>query len=233
MRKQLKYIYQGYGFYLMPLFITVAVITLFYKIDMPKLIEIDSIRRELSGIQERLSRLSAKRSLLTSLDEVKLKTEYEQTDLVLPDGKEAPSVLRNLEFSASTSGVFLENFSFAPGKLATEEGYQRKQNEVPLKVVISGTSSQITTFFRITTSVGRVVGLRNLEMAFKEGTASSRASLDLVAYFFLPPEIKFSVEEALPIWGNKESTALSKISEREILVPSPIITRTGKTDLFR
>ncbi|MBI4999659.1 type 4a pilus biogenesis protein PilO [Candidatus Gottesmanbacteria bacterium] len=234
MKEKLGNIFKNYGFYLFPIIAIVAIITLFVKIDLPKIGEIGGVRQQLSGIQERLAKLSAKSQFLASLDEEKLKGDYEKTSLVLPDGKDAPSILRTLEISASVSGIFLENLDLTPGKLATAGArIGEKQNEIPLKVTISGTTPQITTYLEKITSVGRALGIKNLEISFSEGTVSAKVNLELVAYYLFPPQSTGKVEEPLPSLGTEENDTLSEINQRELTIPQPILSPAGKTDLFK
>lgn len=238
MIEQLKTIFKNYGFYLWPVLVVVVIWVIFVRIDLPKISEINRVRQQLSGIKERLAKLSAKSNLLTSLDEEKLKVDLEKTNLVLPDGKDAPSILRNLEISASSSGIFLENLDLTPGKLATKGATPQiggeKSNEIPLRVAINGTTPQITAYLEKITSIGRSLGVKNLEINFGEGTASAKVNLELVAYFLLPPpSVGGGVEEALPTMRAQENDALTKISQRELLAPAPITSPAGKTDLFK
>ncbi|TSC53253.1 MAG: Uncharacterized protein LiPW16_448 [Microgenomates group bacterium LiPW_16] len=234
MKEKLGNIFQNYGFYLFPIIVISAMVVLFIKADLPKIGEINNVRRELSSIQERLAKLSAKSSLLASLNEEKLKGDYEKTSLVLPDGKDAPSILRTLEVSASSSGVFLENLDLSPGKLATREGTRgEKQNEISLKVTVSGTISQITAYLAKITSIGRVLGVKSLEISLTEGTASAKVNLELVAYFLFPPQSTDKVDEPLPSLGTQENDVLSEVIQREIIIPQPILPPFGKSDLFK
>lgn len=234
MKEKLGNIFQNYGFYLFPIIVISAMVVLFIKADLPKIGEINNVRRELSSIQERLAKLSAKSSLLTSLNEEKLKGDYEKTSLVLPDGKDAPSILRTLEVSASSSGVFLENLDLSPGKLATREGTRgEKQNEISLKVTVSGTISQITAYLAKITSIGRVLGVKSLEISLTEGTASAKVNLELVAYYLFPPQSTDKVDEPLPSLGTQENDVLSEVIQREIIIPQPILPPFGKSDLFK
>lgn len=234
MNEKFKNIFKNYGFYLWPVLVVVVISVIFMKINLPKISEINSVRRELSSIKERLAKLSTKSQFLTSLDEEKLKGDFEKINLVLPDGKDAPSILRTLEVSASSSGIFLENLDLSPGKLATGEGTRgEKQNEIPLKVTVSGTISQIITYLAKITSVGRALGIKNLEISFSEGTASAKVNLELVAYFLFPPESAAKVDDPLPSLGPQENDTLTQVAQRELIIPQAILSPAGKTDLFK
>lgn len=236
MKEKLKNIFKNYGFFLWPVLVVVVALVILIKIDLPKISEINLVRKKLSGVQEKLAKLGTKSSLLKGLDENKLKEDLGRTSQVLPDGKDTPGILRTLENSSSVSGIFLEDLNLAPGKIATygatPSAAREKPNEIPLKVSVSGKIPQITLYLSKIVSTGRALGLRNLEMTFSEGTASAKANLELTAFFLPSPYSVAKTDESLPAWGAPETETMAKISQREILVPLPITPGTGKTNLF-
>ena len=232
MIEKLKIIFKNYGFYLFPIVIILVIAFLFIKINLPKIEEIDSVRQQLSSIKERLATLSAKSSLLSSLDENKLTSDLERINLILPDGKDAPSILRTLETSASSSGVFVDELDLSPGRLATSQGTRgEKENEITIKVVIKVTIPQVSVYLEKVTSVGRLIGLNTADISFTEGTDSAKANLELIAYHLLPTNIIAKVDEVLPIWEAQEKDILNQVFQREVITPG--FSPAGKTDLFK
>lgn len=234
MREKLVSIVSLYGFYLWPILAAVVVLVLLVKIDLPKLEQMNQVRQQLSGIQERLTRLSNKRKLLDSLNEEKQRLDLEKTSLVLPDGKDAPSILRTVESSATFSGVLIEELDLIPGKLATHSAdIGETPNEIPIKVTATGTLAQINTFLGRITSIGRAMGIDNLDITFSEGSTSAKLRLALIAYFMAPNPAVGGIEAALPMMGATEDEVLTEIYQREIPLPALIGPSFGKTDLFK
>lgn len=236
MKEKLVAILGNYGFYLWPALVLVTIVYLLVNIDLPKIREIQATRQELTGIQERLANLSAKSNLLASLNVSKLKEDQQKIDLVLPDGKDAPSILRNLEASATVSGVTINDFDLVPGKIAVATVSGEKSNEIPIKIEVSGTMPQIINFLEKITNIGRAMGLRNLEIELKEDSTSDKTRVEFVAYFLAPSEALAkvgNVDEPLSVWGPQENETLVKIYQRELLPPSSIVAPAGKPDLFK
>lgn len=230
MKENLVNIFKNYGFYFWPALVLVVIFVVFTKIDLPQIRQINILRQQLVGIQERLSELTAKSNFLARLDEERLKEDFEKIILVLPDSKDAPSILRNLENSASSSGVYVEDLDLVPGKLATSTAVLgEKPNEIPVRMVIRGTIEQIAAFLEKNVQVGRAMELKSLDLSFLEESTLAKAQLESVAYFLE----KNQVEGPLSPWGDQENTALAKIQQRELLVPSMVIPPAGKTDLFK
>ncbi len=235
MKDKLIIYWENYSFYLWAVLGVIVVITLLIKIDLPKIEEINSKRQELAGIQERLDRLTTKSRVLSSLDNNKLKADTEKVNQVLPDGKDAPSILRNLEVSASISGVIIDDFGLVPGKLAIATTSGDKTNEIPIEIKVSGSVEQITVFLEKITTIGRAMGLKNLEIEFKEASASGKIKLGLAAYFLLPVDAiakTDDINEPLAAWGSQENETINKIYQREI-PPVSQESSSGKEDLFK
>lgn len=236
METNLRNLFKNYNFYIWPFLVGVIILVLLLKIDQPKIAEIALARQELSGIEERLNKLLTKSQLLGSLDKTKLSNDLTKVSLVLPDGKDAPSILRTLEAGASYSGVLVETIDLAPGKLASGSSVMGAagQNEIPLRVTINGTKEQIITYLTKITSVGRTLGLKNMELVYnREGTGSAKVNLELAAYFLLSSTASAKIDEALPALSEKENGLLSQILSRELLAPLVVSSSSGKTDLFK
>lgn len=236
MKTKLLNFFYNYGLFLWPLLVLVVMIVLFVKIDLPKIGEIDVVRRELSGIQERLSRLVTKSNILASQDNNKLQEDLDKINFVLPDGKDAPSILRVVDFAATASGATLQTLDLSPGKIASFAANlpQGEQNALPVQTTVEGRYDQVETFFEKLFSAGRALGLQKVEMTFPEATGAAKISLDLVAYF-LPSsnQEKTEVDDPLPERSDKEEQILKIIYERELLPPTQTNFPLGKPDVFK
>ncbi len=235
---KLTFILKSYGFYFWPVLIVLLILIALVQIDLPKIEQIKAARQELTGIQEKLAKLTAKTDILEALDKNKIKSDYERTSLVLPDDKDAPSILRNIETSASSSGVTIDDLDLNPGKLATTSSkINEKSNEVAVKLTISGTAAQMSDFLKKMASVGRGTGVKSFDLTFaKEGSASAKTRLEVEAYFLLPEAVLAKVgkvDEPLPSLGKEQNAILGQILKRELLIPSSLTSPAGKPDIFK
>jgi Tfp pilus assembly protein PilO len=237
MKSGFKDFWKSSGHYFYPLVALIIVLVIFYNIDAPKMGEINVLRQELVTIQDRLAKLTAKSTVLTGVTEEKLRGDLERVNLVLPDGKDAPSIVRSIEYCSSTSSILVESFGFTPGKLATQTAIvsEERTNEIPLKASVTGKTTDLGNFLKLIASVGRAMAIRGLELRFTDPvrTDDGKIGLDLSAFFLLPPPFSGKVDEPLPNWGTKENSALSGVYSREVLSPEMIIPSTGKIDIFK
>ncbi len=234
MKTKLLNFFYKYGLFLWPSLVFLVMVALFIKVDLPKIGEIDVTRRELSGIQERLNRLVTKSNLLASQDNRKLQEDLEKINFVLPDGKDAPSILRVVDFAASSSGVTLQKLDLAPGKIASFSAGSGEQDILPVQTTVEGRSDQLETFFEKLFRTGRALDLQKAEMTLAETTGSAKLSIDLVAYFL--PSLnrdKIKTDEPLPTRSDKEEQILKIIYERELLPPTQTNFPQGKPDVFK
>lgn len=222
--------------YFPPFFTGVVILVIFLTIDLPKINEILSVRQRLNNIQERLSKLSNKEKLLSVLNVNDLNDKYKKISLVLPDGKDAPSILRNLEASASYSGVILAGFSFTPGKIATESPVLKAQdtNELSLKISVKGAETQMVDYLKKITFLGRAMTIKSVSLDLKSSSDSASLGLDANAHLLIPPAKEPQIDDPLVDLNDQEKEALNQVLNRDLLLPQVIIaSSSGKLDLFQ
>lgn len=227
----MKQKFDQYGFYLFPLVVLVVVVFLFFNNDLPLIEKLAALRRDNSATQERLAALSAKSDLLSGLNKKELESQYRDLNYILPDGKDAPSVLRTIDAAASASGVFLVNLDLTPGALATQSG---KQSEIPIKLVVSGTFSQIIVFTGELANLGRAESIKTLDAVFDRNSLVFTSSYELRA-FYLSPALSSvpKVDDPLLAISASEKETLSRALKRSLLVPQTILLPSPKIDLFK
>lgn len=219
-----------YGFYLFPLVMVVVVAFLFFNNDLPLIEKLINLQKENAAIQEKLAGLSAKSNLLAGLNFGELQNDYGNLGYILPDGKDAPSILRTIDSAASVSGIALVSLDLNPGTLATESG---KQSEIPIKVVVSGSISQITGFTGELMNLGRVLSVKTLDAVFEKTSPMVKASYEIRAFYLSPSSAVSKVDDPLLEINPNENETLSKALKRSLLPPQTILLPSPKTDLFK
>lgn len=230
MKQKFDSYFGQYGFYLLPLAILAVVIFLFLNNDLPLIEKLVNLRRNNLAARERLAVLSAKSDLLTGLNQRELENNYQNLSYILPDGKDAPSILRTIDTAALASGVVILSLDLAPGTLATESG---KQSEIPIEVTVSGNFSQIAGFTAELVNLGRVLTVKTLDAVFEKTSANVKASYEIRAFYFSPSSIVAKVDEPLLEINSNEKETLVKALKRFLLVPQTILIPSPKTDLFK
>ena len=230
MKQKLNYFLSLYGSYLLPLAVVVVIVFLFFNNDLPLIEKLINLRRDNLAVQERLAGLSAKSNLLTGLNEKELRDQYRNLNYILPDGKDAPAILRTVDAAASASGAMIVNLDLTPGTLATESG---KQSEIPINVTVSGDTSQITGFTGELTNLGRALSVKTLDGIFEKTSPTITASYEIRAFYFSPALVVGKVDAPLLEINPNEKETLFKALKRPFLVPETILLPSPKTDLFK
>lgn len=237
MENDLKTLLASYKIYLLPVVTILLMLIIFAEIDMPKIDEIKKLHQELIGIEERLAKITTKSNFLANLDEVKLKDELEKVKLVLPDDKDPPSILRNLEKASALSTITIEDLGLIPGKIATIAATTgNNTTEIPVKLNVNGTISQMGDYFDKTINLGRAIGLKTIDGNLTDKDDTIHVQLELIAYFFLPTDADAKIkqiEQPIATWGSKENNVLTQILQRDLLPPSVQAPTEGKTDIFK
>lgn len=229
-QKLLSYL-DKYGFYLLPLIMVVVIVFLFFNYDLPLIEKLISLRRDNLNIQERLAGLSAKSNLLQELNFAQLQNDYGNLNYILPDGKDAPGILRTVDAAASASGITIVSLDLTPGILATESG---KQSEIPIKVVVSGSISQITGFTGELTNLGRVLVIKTLDAVFEKTSPMVTASYEIRAFYLSPALANIvKLDDPLLEINPNENETLSRALRRSLLAPKTILLPQPKPDLFK
>lgn len=214
------------------LFATVVVILyLFLTIDLDQIRKINSLRRDLTGITEKLSRLSSYNSFLAATDKENLEKNYQKTSFILPNLKDAPGVLQTLDMAASASGITITSLDFAPGKIASESV---SSNEILIKANGSGLISQIAQFCGRLLISGRAFSLDNLNLSVnKESSNAASANFSLKAYYLNPPVKDLNPDNPLPKLTAQEEETLSRVLRTNFIPLEIIATTSAKPDLFK
>lgn len=230
MKQKFALYFSKYSFYFLPLIILAVVIFLFFNNDLPLISKMTNLYKENLGAKERLSRLSMKADLLSGLNFQELDANYKKLGYVLPDGKDAPGVLRTIDAAASVSGVAIVNLDLTPGSLSTESG---KDSEIAIKVTVLGNLSQIIDFTGQLTNLGRALSLKTLEITLDKTTQALSASYTLRAFFLSSPSLANKVDDPLLEINPKEQETLFKVLKRSLLPPQAIPLPFPKVDLFK
>lgn len=231
MKQQLDAYFSKYAFYLLPLVSLAVIIFLFLNNDLPLIGKFVNLRRDNSVVQEKLAGLLAKSALLSGLNQKELESQYQSLGYILPDGKDAPGILRTIDAAASSSGATIVNLDLTPGKLATESG---KESEIPIKVTVSGNFSQIINFTGELINSGRALSVKTLEAIADEASSGFTASYEIRAFYLSPAVMDvLKVNNPLLEMSPNEKQTLFKALKRPLLAPQTILIPSPKTDLFK
>lgn len=113
-----KFLYDKYKDYLLPLAIVFVCFILFAKIIIPQINNLSQARVQAKMEKEKLLVLRNNLRLISDLNEGNLDSQLSITSDALPNGKDFAGVLNAVSFAASKTGVFLGDYEFQVGDLS-------------------------------------------------------------------------------------------------------------------
>ena len=230
-------------------------------VTYPKFSEVLKIRTANSELTARLSSLSEKAGILSSLaaNREELELQLAQADQLLPSDKNIFSTIFQLENTVATSGVLLDRLEVSPGAIGVSDksvpapapvsapggagalGTIDIAPKVSLKLAMTSDYRSFLQFMSKVLSFSRVVSVSDLSLAASSVSGQAyqiRTSLTVHAYWqSLPGELS-SVESPIEVLTNEEKELLSGV---QFTATSPIVTPigegiqnipTGKSDIF-
>ncbi|OGV96401.1 hypothetical protein A2W24_04705 [Microgenomates group bacterium RBG_16_45_19] len=211
-------------FWLMPLAVAVAVISLTGLVVIPIL---QGIREDLAAVEKEkaeLTKLVAKRTVLTTLNEAVITEQLKTVNRVLPSRKPVLPLINTLANSASGAGVLLNSYAFDPGVVASEAAEvkaEEKPGELATMSVKSSISGSYDAVLSFLSALGRVAPLMYPENAAFGGALDPAEpssepmpiQVMLAAYYALPLKQLGAMSDPLPEMSQNQQTLLTKINE--------------------
>ena len=113
-----KFLYDKYKDYLLPLGIVFVCFILFAKIIIPQINNLSETRIQAKAEKEKLLVLKNNLRLISDFNEGNLNSQLSITSDALPPDKDFAGVLNAVSFAASKAGVFLGDYEFQVGDLS-------------------------------------------------------------------------------------------------------------------
>ena len=132
-----------------------------------KLVQIQQARAQIARFKQELAEMDVR---------------YKQIQIMLPEAKEIPHLLKNVSNLGQQQG--LEFLLFKPEK----ENNKEFVAEIPVTLHLKGSYHQIGVFFDRIRRLPRIVNIKQLEIGkFEEKTTKITARCQLVTFRVLPP----------------------------------------------
>ena len=162
----------------------------FYLIYMPKSSQIEELKNNYEGLENKLRKAkAAARNLKKFEKELKeAEVKFKLVLRLLPDKKEIPSLLENISKSGKDSG--LEFILFRPGNEVSQGFYA----EIPVNINVKGGYHNLATFIDKVTRMSRIVNILNIKVTGAKAArgAVSQGDLNVTCvaktYRFLGPD---------------------------------------------
>jgi type IV pilus assembly protein PilO len=157
----------------------------YYFVYIPKDEEIKALEEELQALQIELQKAEAYAARYDEFKEELRQVELELKEALkkLPEGREIPNLLDQVNESVIDAGLTIEKFQ-PTGQIAKDF-----YSEVPVNIQMSGGYHNLATFADVISKMERIVTLRNIVLRpqQKEGTVLN-ISCQAVTFRQAPPE---------------------------------------------
>ncbi len=206
------------------------VISLFILVFLvwPKLTEALAIRSSNTELTARISALSAKISILSSMDQSLLSSQLGLSEAILPSDKFVFAFVRQIESLSARNGVILNKVDVVPGLLSSSGGDVVAVGAVPSGTVLTNEAApkiqirisllaDYNSFINFLSSLyasARVVGIKDLSVTSSANSSggSSTLSISMVvdAYYKNLPSKLGSLESPVESLKPEEVEILSR-----------------------
>ena len=153
----------------------------FYFSYLPKMKQIDALKKNKSALQQKLNVAKVKAA---QLEDYRAQMKKAQEDFmiakaVLPENKEIPSLLTSVSQSGQDAG--LEFVLFQPKPEVNKDFY----TEIPVDIKVSGSYHNVASFFDNVSRLYRIVNVENVQMKSGQNNGRLDTSCTAVTYKFL------------------------------------------------
>jgi type IV pilus assembly protein PilO len=148
---------------------------------LPKLSQIDTLQKESSTLEKKLTTAQKKASQFKLYQEKleNAKLEFKIVTKKLPEKKEIPSLLANISQSARDAG--LEILLFQPLAEQDKDFYA----EIPVSITVNGNYQNVALFFDKVARLSRIVNIDNIRMSAAKGNDNLTTSCTAITYRFI------------------------------------------------
>jgi type IV pilus assembly protein PilO len=148
---------------------------------LPKLSQIDTLEKESSALEKKLTTAQKKASQFKLYQEKleNAKLEFKIVTKKLPEKKEIPSLLANISQSARDAG--LEILLFQPLAEQDKDFYA----EIPVSITVNGNYQNVALFFDKVARLNRIVNIDNIKMSAAKGNDNLTTSCTAITYRFI------------------------------------------------
>jgi len=148
---------------------------------LPKLSQIDTLVKESSTLEKKLTTAQKKASQFKFYQEKleNAKLEFKIVTKKLPEKKEIPSLLANISQSARDAG--LEILLFQPLAEQDKDFYA----EIPVSITVNGNYQNVALFFDKVARLSRIVNIDNIRMSAAKGNDNLTTSCTAITYRFI------------------------------------------------
>ncbi|MBI5044475.1 MAG: hypothetical protein HZC02_00975 [Candidatus Levybacteria bacterium] len=193
--------------------IAVVVIVVVGKFVMPQIDRWFSIQNELKATNDRIDTLQKNISLVNSLSDQVIATDYDLAKKALPYVKDYTSIINTINYLAISSSVSLDDYTFQVGNLSTTSANLSPETAISVKVTIKGTIAQFQTFLQKVNEVLPLAEIVNVSYSNNSGDLGM-----IFFYKYLPKETQITYTDPLRVIDQDKLQTIEMLKKWDITV---------------
>jgi len=201
----LKFIFDRYKSYIIPVVIILVSVILFYQFVIPEFSALREAQREAKELSQELEVMKSNLNVLSNIDEDVLDSQLEILTLALPLNKDAIRILNSIYATAQKAGVSLGAFSFAIGDISKSEN-TIDLPVIKLSVPIEADVVGVNSFIEI---INRTVPLSEIS-SVQIGNKSSK--IELSSYYKSLADSSYNPKARINPVSQKELTLIDQLN---------------------
>lgn len=207
---------------------------------LPNFSKAQEIFSKETQLRAKLSQLTKKDKLLTSLNQEFYTKTFPKIVQVLPQSRDYLSLFSRFDTLESQTGVSILRTDFQLGVVSTSsaqrrEGGGEQATAVAMNFEVIGTPAQIQKFLdSLTDLTGRFMSVEDFQITFREDSLL-QANFNGRAYFSILPGAIGGVDSPLPVLDKEKETLMAKIAQNQLVIAEEeaVTGSIGKKDLFK
>ena len=169
-------------FYIFPIISLACIIIIMIFTVVPKISEIQTKQTNIQALTEKKSKLEQKNKILEQLSKnsIEQKAQLTALNIALPNQKEVPNLIIQLQTIAQESDVEIQSIQINPGILVTEkETPSNIAPELNFNMGIRGNYAAVITFFDKIYKAKRLINIETLSLSASGADTDGNVSVTL------------------------------------------------------
>jgi Tfp pilus assembly protein PilO len=198
-------------YYALPVICIIAVIVLGLKFIQPKLIETQALQQKKTEELTKKAAIERKLSRLVALDANKsdILAQLQAITIALPDQKEVPQLIIQLQKIAADSDVEIQGIQLTPGKLVDEDTAlaQKIGPQVDFNMSFKGSYEAVKTFLGKIYKTKRLINIDSIQINASTAQGEDNAinaSVSMMTFFQPKQNKPKDPTEELPVIGAED-----------------------------
>lgn len=204
-------------YYVLPLIAILFVVAIVLFVVQPKITEIQTLQQKKAAEEERKEKLDQKLTKLQQLDNNKTELLAQLTALTiaLPNQKEAPALIIQLQKMAQESNVDIQGIQLSPGKLINDTVLAANSKTGPsiaFTLSLRGDYEAVKTFMGKVYNSKRLINMESINLSTgnsQDETGGVTVTSNMIAYYQALPPTPKDETDSIPVLSEEDTRIYS------------------------